>query len=426
MKPPQRAFNPWRRAKSESAKTLVQLITKTIEEHEKAQKLRTRKRRAADQLTFENIVEAIIMDITHCHLIGIHQGIHMSFSNSRLGVKSRYRPEVLSQTLPTVVQRLSMPELNYVIFQVGENGKGKSRQQTSVSIGPQLKHLIHEMGLTLQDIDESLDRESIELREPKDRSASSRGQPIEYTDSEMTEALREEMRSINEWLQEADLQLTSNSCSQSANNWINDEERFLKRIFTHGSFESGGRLYGGFWQQLRKTERFEGLTIQGERIAEVDYGQVGLRIAYSFADHHPPSDDLYEIPGLENYRQGIKKLLNAMLFNYGPLRRKPYGTKKMLPVNQSVSSLQEAIIQKHQPIEDLFGTGIGHHIQRIESDILVKVLLKLREEGIVSLPIHDAVLVPRSTVDITSRIMLEEFKGLTGIQGSVSVSVGDD
>ena len=33
------------------------------------------------------------------------------------------------------------------------------------------------------------------------------------------------------------------------------DSRLLKRYFTRGSFKSGGRLFGGFWQQLKKVSQ---------------------------------------------------------------------------------------------------------------------------------------------------------------------------
>ena len=53
------------------------------------------------------------------------------------------------------------------------------------------------------------------------------------------------------------------------------QDRSLRRIFTKGCFDHGGRLFGGFWQELSKTARFDGLVINDEDIVELDYGQMG-------------------------------------------------------------------------------------------------------------------------------------------------------
>jgi hypothetical protein len=45
----------------------------------------------------------------------------------------------------------------------------------------------------------------------------------------------------------------------------------------------------------------------------------------------------------------------------------------------------------------------------------------MRERGLVGLPVHDAVVVPLSTVDQVREIMLDTFSAHTGIHGLVTI-----
>lgn len=54
----------------------------------------------------------------------------------------------------------------------------------------------------------------------------------------------------------------------------------MRRHFT-GTLEGCGRLNDGFWQMMGKNTRLESLMIDGYLTAELDYGEIGLRIAYS-------------------------------------------------------------------------------------------------------------------------------------------------
>ena len=56
---------------------------------------------------------------------------------------------------------------------------------------------------------------------------------------------------------------------------------------------------------------------------------------------------------------------------------------------------------------------------RKESDILVDVLETLRSEGIVALPVHDAVIVMDEHHLQATKIMKEVFEGHTGITPEV-------
>ncbi len=73
----------------------------------------------------------------------------------------------------------------------------------------------------------------------------------------------------------------------------------------------------------------------------------------------------------------------------------------------------------HKPVQHAFYAGKGMYLSYQESRILISVLKRLHEQGIVGLPIHDAVIVAEHHKDQTKQVMLEAFKELTGIEGMV-------
>lgn len=154
---------------------------------------------------------------------------------------------------------------------------------------------------------------------------------------------------------------------------------------------------------------------------ELDYGQVGPRILYGMADHQPPTDDLYAMHGYNQKRDGIKKVMSAMIFAEERLERFPKGTRTLFRKGDKIGEVVEAIEAKHLLIKDRFHKGLGHDAQFIESNILVDVLLDLRARGIVALPIHDAVMVPASKVSMAEEVMLRVFNAHTHVQGTVTV-----
>lgn len=143
---------------------------------------------------------------------------------------------------------------------------------------------ITELGLLLSDLgqDRALLGDSLELRGEK-RKQFIRGQVIFRADtlplpkSEDVTRMRREMDEINAWIAETDL------------SWWGDEEeakvdlgkRFLRRIFNNGSFEAGGRLYGGFWQSMEKDIRLDGVLIDDQPVVSLDFAQSALRMAYA-------------------------------------------------------------------------------------------------------------------------------------------------
>ena len=53
---------------------------------------------------------------------------------------------------------------------------------------------------------------------------------------------------------------------------VNLSKRTLRRVFGRGSFERGGRFYGGWWQNIPSAYRSV-ISINGKPTIEMDYSQ---------------------------------------------------------------------------------------------------------------------------------------------------------
>ena len=197
-------------------------------------------------------------------------------------------------------------------------------------------------------------------------------------------------------------------------------ERRLRRYFSRGSFESGGRLFGGFWQELKKAQR-KNIIIDDEEAVSLDYSQMGPRILYGLCRMIPTSNDCYRIPNYDRYRNGIKKVFNAMTFAEKPVTRYPKGVKQMFKEDIRFQEVSDAIQSYHSGIAHKFYVVIGHYLQYLESQILIKVLLGLKDLGIHALPIHDAVVVGRAWVDMSRQLMEQVFLDMTNVESWVQV-----
>ena len=85
----------------------------------------------------------------------------------------------------------------------------------------------------------------------------------------------------------------------------------------------------------------------------------------------------------------------------------------------TVAEVIKGLEERHPKIRDQFHTNIGHKVQFVESTILVDVLLALRQRQIVALPVHDAVVVPISSVPQVRKVMEQVFEQHTGVRGVV-------
>jgi hypothetical protein len=261
------------------------------------------------------------------------------------------------------------------------------------------------------------EEEVLILRAPK-RHSNSIAAYQEYDDDKTTLSLRQQMTDINAWLDTANI-----SCSHPQ---VDPTQRRLRRIFNNSYFAQGGRLYGGFWQAISSDDRQEHILIEGDCCVELDYGQMSLLLLYAKAEaqEHLPSGDLYDLSDYgipTECRKGIKKVMQAIINSPGVPRRLPKGSRKHFPPRINVKDILRAVEKKHPVIFPLMTSGIGMQLFRNESDILVDVLLTLKTQGIVGLPIHDAVVVRDDNSDKAKAVMKQVFREHTGITPDVAL-----
>jgi hypothetical protein len=255
---------------------------------------------------------------------------------------------------------------------------------------------------------------------------------VEYIDDEATIEYRAQMRIINDMLANAGPLITPEVRGMSLG--IDERQRFLVRRFTYSTLESGGRLWGGFWMNLKKSQRPHILRINGQKTAECDYSTLVARLAYAHIsdgtdDKKPPKGDLYTIPGLSpESRDGVKRLFSTLLFDQHKNRdRFPKGVAELFTVEDQRKGFMrvfELVKTHHMAIAPLFGTGIGHYLQFLESQLLVNVLLRLANEKIVALPLHDCVVIEARKAEKVAFIM--ETTALRLIGTDIPVSIKGD
>ncbi|WP_439365108.1 hypothetical protein ACNJYD_01235 [Bradyrhizobium sp. DASA03005] len=250
------------------------------------------------------------------------------------------------------------------------------------------------------------------LKEGKDEDGNAA--VISHRETAQSKKFGKQVRAINKFLREADIEIAGQDKSGPSlgkdGHVIAPYRRSLRRIFNNGTWQHGGRLAGAaFWLWMERTER-KRIRIDGQRVAEVDYGQLFPRLAYVRAGAPQPEGDLYDIFGNRTGRDGCKKLMNALLFSRGPLKNWPEDTHRHFPDGTNLRTAIEMLSAKHAPIAHLFGKGLGFQLMRIESDMLIEVLTELSAAGVTALPLHDAVLVAKSHMGVAQEAMGAVFR----------------
>lgn len=412
-----RPFNGFRIARTEQARALIFDVIHQLQKYEQIFNVRQRARKPKDKQIFERQVEALVCDLACREIAKVGAWLTVPFSHRDLGEVDRYRAAVLTETLPAVIRLMQKPEMDFVQLEVGHRNPFdlKSSKQTVIRATENLRTRMEEYGLTMADFAVEKTEEIIILKASKEGHWD-KGQWLQYEDTAQTTAYRDELSRINAWLDQADIEYYPWDAKEKP---VDASDRRLRRYFNNGSFEQGGRLFGGFWQYLSKEKRSYGIVIDGTPVVTLDYGQMVPRILYGLAGVDPHFQDAYAVPGLEGYRDGVKLVLNSMLHVPKPQTKKPQGSATLLPKGLSISDITAMVMDFHKPVMAGFYAGKGLYLSNQESRILITVLNRLMEQGITALPIHDAVIVAEDRAGQTKQIMLEVFKELTGIEGLV-------
>jgi hypothetical protein len=424
--PPDPFFDLFRVPKGDNVNAIVGEVLNQLANYEAYFGKRERARRPLDQDRHDRIVERLVCGLIHAHLMH-EKPAAIALGNDVLGDSGRYASRVGGKQVRPIPERLAAPELAFVKIQKGTKGNAfVPGRRSTISAGPALRSRISEFEVVLPDIGEDLEQETIVLKRERKKFRDN-GDRIDYSDTPITHQHRREMREINECLAAAEIEWDELYDGEET---TDASDRLLHRFFNNGVFDQGGRLFGGFWQSLGSDQRLGGIWIGGERVAELDYGQMSLRLLYSFAEKKPPEGDLYDLEGFEFYRphprQAIKKVMSSMLYRDTPMTRWPRDMADIRPRGLRVERVIAALREQHQAVAHLFDQRIGFQLLFRESQIMVTLLLRLARQGIVALPIHDSIVVARSNAPAAEEAMHQVFHEHTGIAGIVTVEQATD
>ncbi len=252
--------------------------------------------------------------------------------------------------------------------------------------------------------------ETIILRE---RDAKGRNKDIDYQDNRLVQRMRKKVKDYNALLATTELALLDAPSEGVPNKAGTDtikldfRDKFVRRIFNNGSWDEGGRFYGGWWQRIGSDWRVR-ISFNGgkEGATEIDYS--GLHIVILYAQEgidywKKDGIDPYKLDGYEASERMRTLLKLILLVAINAKGKKPAiaAVKKETNfdpdeygwVDFDVSDLIEAFAERHAPIAKHFYSGAGVRLQRIDADIAEKVIYHFLKDGIPVLCVHDSFVI---------------------------------
>jgi len=127
-----------------------------------------------------------------------------------------------------------------------------------------------------------------------------KSKPIEYENTPEINQWRDELTAYNNLLEETYIDVLSlaepvvtrhKTNGDIQNIGINQNGKFVRRIFSRGDWATNGRFYGGWWQQIGETLR-QDITINNLPTVEVDYKGLHASILAAEAGRYDGNKDI--------------------------------------------------------------------------------------------------------------------------------------
>ena len=183
----------------------------------------------------------------------------------------------------------------------------------------------------------------------------------------------------------------------------------VRLVYKHDPFSSGRLITPYQGLPDRKTRLRINTLIDGQPICEVDFSANHLRLNLAVIAGEDagdtPYEDIGELAGIED-RQRIKDYITIAMGADSQEGAK--GACVSEGITHKQFDVIEAAALKRYPKLSLY-TGFGVNAQSLEGQILKQVMLEGVEQGIVTLPVHDAVAVTQDNADWAKEAMLRAW-----------------
>jgi hypothetical protein len=240
------------------------------------------------------------------------------------------------------------------------------------------------------------------------------GEVVDYRDTQNTRAMRQQLAERREALAPLAIDVPDVEW-RGQHMFINGSYVLpipgnpVRRIFSRGSWSLHGRAYG-WWQSIPKTARAS-MTINGEPVADVDYGSLHAAILYNQAGV-PFAGDAYDVDGFERneVKLGFNIAINAKNWPAAVAALADH----LKTDRRHCAEIIGAIQRRHRPIKRHFCSDAGVRLMRIDSELILSALRAVNDNGDPALPVHDSLIVPARCANQTAAKMVESFEQIVG------------
>lgn len=246
---------------------------------------------------------------------------------------------------------------------------------------------------------------------------------IDYKDNQRSATAREELRLLNELLAKTELKVDKKALTDKR--FVTLTNKRIFRVFNNNDFWKGGRVYGGFWQEIKREYR-KTITINDDKVTELDFKANHPSLIYRFSSGTPVPADCYAIKEFD--RDIVKNAMlmminnpskadaaNALVSRVRKKLKKEITRDDALRVIESLEELHKAILFM------LYDPKLGMRLQAIEGEIAIDILFNLMNENIPCLSLHDSFIVSVNHREQLRTAMINSYKKHTNTEPIIDI-----
>ena len=369
--------------------------------------------------------KVLLLDLYVCWCEDSTQYLGIGLSNNNWHPNSRYNVLHLSRAIRDFLSWLFLNgyvEMRKHWHSLTDTSLNRTSRFRAAS---PLISMFEEARFGIDDIGHAPDREviilkGVDLPEGFDNEVEAEVVNIEYDDTTEVIEMRSNLQLYNNLLSRTHLDICSLEIpvikreikrgkykGQNVRVFINQQNKYVRRIFSRSSWECHGRIYGGWWQQIGEDMR-RNIFINGNATVEVDYKAMHiallnakLKAPFTF---DPYTIDLQIWPQVDLViqRKWIKRLVlcsinasdekaafNAFRFD------SEAGTQEKRLTNEELSLMLRSFIAQHPHLEQFICKDQGIRLMKIDGDISASIIDRLTVKSIPVLTVHDSYIVQR-------------------------------
>ncbi|MEO0938631.1 MAG: hypothetical protein AAFY38_10810 [Pseudomonadota bacterium] len=341
--------------------------------------------------------------------------IGMRRGKGALDRERRYRPDYMKAALFITAQDWLIQSGYVEMLKSGFNLPGYS-QTSRFALTEKGALVLETSEWHFADFKVDRGRETIRLKDAEDRLCG-------YDDTPETMALRAHLGEINAKLDATDIDTARPLTIHDKGPDYKGRKARLYRVFNRGSFDQGGRFYGGWWQQI-KSEARPKITIDGQHTIEADFRGFNPAVLFAEAGQPIPDDPYCPIVGAnadDDLRDHAKATLAALLNSKTGTTEEPRDFDRAR-WGMTAEDFRAKVLDAFPMVPAMLGTEKGLTLQRLESDLAEAIMLHFVRQGHAILPIHDAFIVQAHLERELVQVMKDTFKAWLGQVPPVKVT----